>query len=156
MNKSRLWAPWRLNYIKSKKTKACIFCRAKKSPRKNYVFIRGRSSMALLNIFPYNNGHIMVAPLRHVADPVELSEAEMLDLLRTMNKARRLLDKILKPQGYNIGINIGRASGAGITGHLHLHLVPRWLGDGNFMPVLGNTKVISQSLDELYKQLLKL
>ncbi len=109
--------------------------------------------MVMLNIYPYNNGHLLVFPLRHVRDISQLSEEEFLDLFKCLDKAKRLLGKVLRPDGYNIGFNLGRASGAGITGHLHMHIVPRWYGDTNFMPLLSNTKIISQSLKELAKSL---
>lgn len=107
----------------------------------------------MLNIFPYNNGHIMIAPNRHVGDIARLNDKELADLFFTLRQAKLLLDKTLKPQGYNIGINLGSVAGAGIAGHLHIHIVPRWKADVNFMPAVYNTKVISQSLDELYKRL---
>jgi ATP adenylyltransferase len=107
----------------------------------------------MLNIFPYNNGHVMVAPIRHINRLSQLKEKETLDLFRTLNKVQILLDRVLKPQGYNIGINISKSAGAGITGHLHIHIVCRWQGDTNFMTTIYDTKIISQSLDELYKQL---
>jgi ATP adenylyltransferase len=107
----------------------------------------------MLNIFPYNNGHVMIAPLRHARDFTQLNEGEALDLFQALNKAKRLLDKVLKPEGYNIGINISKSAGAGIRGHMHIHIVPRWIGDANFMPVIYNTKIISQSLDQLCKKL---
>lgn len=109
----------------------------------------------MLNLYPYNNGHLLVAPLRHTGEIAELSDAEMLDLMKTVVKSRKLLDTVLKPHGYNIGINISETAGAGIPDHIHIHLVPRWKGDTNFMPVAAGTKIISQSLDELYKQLKK-
>jgi ATP adenylyltransferase len=150
----RLWAPWRIRYIKKTKSpKKCLFCLGIKSREKAYVIFKTRHSVAMLNIFPYNNGHIMVSPRRHIRELTQLKEVEVLDLFKSLDKAKKLLDKVLRPQGYNIGINISRTAGAGITGHLHIHIVPRWLGDTNFMPVLYNTRVISQSLDELYKQL---
>jgi ATP adenylyltransferase len=111
--------------------------------------------MAMLNIFPYNNGHIMVSPLRHIKELSGLKEVEILDLFKTLNKVTRGLNLVLKPDGFNIGINISRSAGAGIPGHLHIHIVPRWQGDTNFMPVVSDTKIVSQSLDELYKQLKK-
>jgi ATP adenylyltransferase len=107
----------------------------------------------MLNIFPYNNGHVMISPLRHIRDIGQLKEAEVLDLFQTLNNAKKMLAKVLKPQGYNVGINLSRSAGAGITSHLHIHIVPRWQGDTNFMPLLSDTKVISQSLGQLYKQL---
>jgi ATP adenylyltransferase len=149
----RLWAPWRIKYVKGKKIKKCIFCQSLKNERKNYVIFKTKHSIAMLNIFPYNNGHIMVSPIRHIRDLTLLRDIEALDLIRTLNKAQDLLDKVLKPHGYNIGINLSKAAGAGITGHLHVHIVPRWVGDTNFMPVVHATKIISQSIDELYKQL---
>jgi len=105
----------------------------------------------MLNLYPYNNGHAMVYPNRHVKDLTALKEVEILDLIKTLNQTKKILDWVLKPQGYNIGINISTISGAGITGHLHIHIVPRWKGDTNFMPVIYNTKIISQSLKDLYK-----
>jgi len=103
----------------------------------------------MLNIYPYNNGHLLVFPLRHIRDISQLSSEEIVDLFKSLNRAKSLLQKTLNPQGYNIGFNLTRTAGAGITGHLHLHIVPRWTGDTNFMPVIANTKIISQSLDEL-------
>jgi len=164
----KLWAPWRINYISSnrpqshglasdsqsqKKTKGCIFCRAKKSSFNDYVIFKTKKSICLLNIYPYNNGHLLVSPLRHIADIELLSEGEILDMFKCLKRAKHLLQKVLKPQGYNLGFNLSRQAGAGITGHLHLHIVPRWVGDTNFMPVIGNTKVISQSLEELSRRL---
>ena len=104
----------------------------------------------MLNIYPYNNGHCMIAPLKHTKDLSQLSNDEIIDLIKTLNRMKRLLDKTLKPHGYNIGINLSKVAGAGIPGHLHIHIVPRWNGDTNFMPVLNNTKIISQSLIELF------
>jgi ATP adenylyltransferase len=150
----RLWAPWRITYIRGNKKKKCIFCLANKSRQKqNYVVLKTRYSISVMNIFPYNNGHLMVSPIRHVGELQKLKDFEVLDLFKTLTKVKRLLDKVLKPDGYNIGINISEVAGAGIPGHLHIHIVPRWKGDTNFMPVLAETKIISQSLDELYKQL---
>ncbi len=150
----KLWAPWRINYISSKiKTKGCIFCRAKKNNAKDYVIFKTKKSICLLNIYPYNNGHLLISPLRHIADIDLLNEEEALDMFKSLKRSKALLQKVLKPQGYNIGFNLKRSAGAGITGHLHLHIVPRWVGDINFMPVTGNTKVISQSLDELFRRL---
>ncbi|MDO8662716.1 MAG: HIT domain-containing protein [Candidatus Omnitrophota bacterium] len=149
----KLWAPWRINYIRNKKQKGCLFCGGSARKRKDYIIFKTAHAIALLNIFPYNNGHMMVSPLRHVAGIDQLKDEEALDLFRAIKRAQKLLDKVVKPQGYNIGLNMGRAAGAGITGHLHIHIVPRWLGDSNFMPAMFDTKIISQSLDELYKEL---
>jgi ATP adenylyltransferase len=149
----KLWAPWRIKYIQKKKRKNCIFCRAIKFSIRNYVISKSRYSFSMLNIFPYNNGHVMVSPIRHIRQFSQLKETEILDLFKTLNKTKKLLDKVLKPDGYNIGVNISKSAGAGETRHLHIHLLPRWIGDTNFMPTLANTKVISQSLGELYKRL---
>ncbi len=150
---NRLWAPWRIKYIKNKKNKKCVFCQAKDKRPRDYVIFTTKHSTAILNIFPYNNGHTMVSPRRHIRDISQLKRIESLDLFDSINKAKALLDKVLKPDGYNIGINISKSAGAGITGHLHIHIVPRWQGDSNFMPTVYDTKIISQSLGALYKLL---
>jgi len=144
----KLWAPWRLKYVTSvDKTRACVFCKIQrqKKDKKNFIFLRSKHSFAVLNIYPYNNGHSLIVPNRHVKDIGKLKRDEREDLL----------DRVMMPPGYNIGINLGRIAGAGYPGHVHIHIVPRWSGDVNFMPVVGNTKVISQSLTELYNTLLK-
>lgn len=156
MNMDRLWAPWRIKYIRtSNKSKKCIFCLAKKTKTKNYIIFETKYSFSMLNIFPYNNGHTMISPLRHIGKISELKDGEVLDLFKILNHTKNILDKVLKPDGYNIGINVSGSAGAGIPEHLHIHLLPRWKGDTNFLPTLYNTKVISQSLDDLYKQLKK-
>ena len=155
---NRLWAPWRIGYIKSmKKEKGCLFCRLfkEKKDRKNYVLLRSRHSFCLLNLYPYNNGHLMVAPAKHVASLELLDDDELCDLMAMVKKMKILLDRVLKPQGYNIGLNIGRSAGAGFDRHIHVHIVPRWPGDINFMTTVSSTRIISQSLDALYKELVK-
>ncbi|MBM3255204.1 MAG: HIT domain-containing protein [Candidatus Omnitrophica bacterium] len=150
----RLWAPWRIKYVSQKKQKGCIFCSALKSrePKiKDYLIFKSRYSFAMLNIFPYNNGHILVSPKRHVRELSLLEDDEVIDLVKSINKTKKILTKVLKPQGFNIGINLGRVAGAGVIGHLHVHILPRWSGDTNFMPTLSGVKVISQSLQELHK-----
>ena len=107
----------------------------------------------MLNMFPYNNGHVMISPNRHIGNLKALSNKEINDIFKSLKQVIDLLNKVLKPRGYNLGINIGKCSGAGIPGHLHLHVVPRWEADTNFMPILSNTKVVSQSLEELYQEL---
>jgi len=149
----KLWAPWRLKYIRSKKTKGCLFCNSLQNKSKNYIILESRHSFSMLNIYPYNNGHSLISPKRHVKSFAQLKDNEALDLIRSLKNTQKLLNKVLKPEGYNIGINENESAGAGIAGHLHLHIVPRWKGDTNFMPVLNNTKIISQALDELYRQL---
>ncbi len=150
---NRLWAPWRINYIKAKRKKKCVFCLAAKSSKTNFVVHKTEYALSMLNIFPYNNGHMMVSPVRHVSELSQLRKDEILDLFKVLNDTKKLLGKVLKPHGYNIGINISDTAGAGIVGHLHIHIVPRWKGDTNFMPTLYDTKIISQSLNELYKKL---
>jgi len=147
MKINNLWAPWRKNYIISAhKKKKCIFCKPKE-----YVLDTTKYSLSMLNIYPYNNGHVMVAPKRHVRSIEYLSQDEVCDLMDLVVKTKKVLDKKLKPHGYNIGFNIGRAGGAGFAGHIHIHIVPRWTGDMNFMPVIADTKVVSDSLDAMYK-----
>ncbi len=153
---NKLWAPWRISYISNaKKQKGCIFCAAAKSnaDKKNLVLFRSGSVFAILNKYPYNNGHLMVSPYRHIKDLKSFTRQEILDMFSTLNKMQDILRQTLKPDGFNIGINAGSSAGAGIPDHLHTHIVPRWKEDTNFMPVLFDTKIISQSLDELYVRL---
>jgi len=153
-----LWAPWRLSYIEglSKKSEesACLFCRvASLGPEydeENLVVYRGERVFAILNKFPYNNGHLMVVPYRHVPSCEELSDDELADLYRTINLMLKALRAAYSPDGFNIGANIGRDAGAGIEGHFHVHIVPRWRGDTNFMPVTAGTKVIPQLLKDSF------
>jgi ATP adenylyltransferase len=149
---NRLWAPWRINYVTRKNISGCIFCRIlnKKNDKKNFVVLRSRGCFVVLNTFPYNNGHLMVVINRHVASLENLNNAEILDMNLTVIKMLKILKRVLKPEGFNIGINLGTVSGAGIDKHLHIHLVPRWKGDTNFMPIVSNTKIISQGLNDLY------
>lgn len=152
----RLWAPWRLAYVAAAKTPApdddCFICRglAQTDDRSNLIAWRRTFTAVLLNRFPYNNGHLLLAPKAHKATPADLTPEEVLEMNDSLSRAITLLAEILHPEGYNIGLNLGRVAGAGLPGHLHWHLVPRWNGDTNFMPVLGDVKVIAQSLDGLY------
>ncbi|MDP8230133.1 MAG: HIT domain-containing protein [Candidatus Gorgyraea atricola] len=149
----KLWAPWRSEFVKAKKKKGCIFCLKSRPDKDDYVVKRSKHSFAILNIYPYNNGHVMVSPYRHVKDIKGLSDAELLDTMKLVKDMQRLLEKKLKPHGFNIGINTGKVGGAGYRGHIHIHIVPRWDGDTNFMPIIANTKVLPQSLKELHKLL---
>ncbi len=151
----RLWSPWRMEYIQKAGGKGCIFCEKPRERRdkSNLILARSRYCFMMLNLYPYNSGHLMIAPYRHVGEIQRLSEAEALDMFRLLRAAVEALSKSYSPSGYNIGLNIGRASGAGIPGHLHLHIVPRWVGDTNFMPVTADTKVIPESLESSYNRI---
>jgi len=149
----KIWAPWRSKFVSRKKKRGCIFCLKRKGAKESFIIKKSKFSFALLNIYPYNNGHLMVAPYRHVKDLKGLKDAELLDMMRLVKKMQVLLEKKLRPHGLNIGINTGKAAGAGYKGHVHIHIVPRWIGDVNFFPVIGDSKVIPQSLEELYKLL---
>ncbi len=154
----RLWAPWRHSYIAvaSQKPDAgiddCFMCRGlgQQADRENLLLQRRRASAVFLNRFPYNNGHLLVAPLAHKARLQDLTADEAMEIQTTLADMVTLLERTMQPEGFNIGLNLGRVSGAGVPGHLHWHIVPRWNGDTNFMPVLSDTKVIVQSLESLY------
>ncbi|MFQ5964884.1 MAG: HIT domain-containing protein [Candidatus Scalinduaceae bacterium] len=150
-----IWAPWRKEFILSKKGGNCFFCEAinGNQDRKNLVLHRGKECFCILNKYPYNNGHLMVAPKKHKDDLSKLNNAEMLELLTLTRDVKNILTKKMKPDGFNIGINLGKVAGAGVEDHIHIHIVPRWRGDTNFMPVVAETKVIPQSLDDLYLEL---
>ncbi|MEN3013861.1 MAG: HIT domain-containing protein [Endomicrobiia bacterium] len=152
-----LWAPWRVKFIKRKKQKGCIFCKKikQKNDSKNLIVYRGKYCFVILNTYPYNNGHLMIVPYRHISTLEKLSQQEGLEIFELTKNMIKILKKVYKIQGCNIGINIGKPAGAGIDKHLHLHIVPRWIGDVNFMPVFSDTKVISESLNNTYKLLKK-
>jgi len=156
----RIWAPWRAQYIHDASSQppaggACFLCEglAGHDDRVNLIVLRGEHSLVVLNRFPYNNGHLLVAPRVHRGTMGELSGPELLEPVETIRKMIDVLDRLLHPQGYNVGLNLGKAAGAGLPGHLHWHIVPRWDGDTNFMPVLGQTKVIVESLESFYDRL---
>ncbi|HUG90295.1 MAG TPA: HIT domain-containing protein [Planctomycetaceae bacterium] len=158
MSYERLWAPWRLPYIKSDRDDGdapagCFLCRYRDEDHDdvNHVVARGPFSLVVLNRFPYNNGHLLIAPRAHKGTLEELADEELLDTMHQVRRMIALLGRVLTPEGFNVGLNLGRVAGAGLPGHLHWHVVPRWNGDTNFMPVVGETKVISQSLDALFE-----
>ena len=153
----QIWAPWRMKFINAKKTKGCVFCRKLKEKKdsENLVLYRGKKMSVIMNLYPYNNGHLMVVPNRHTAEFSSLTDEELLELMKLTGFAMESLKKSCKPGGFNVGINLGKAAGAGVKSHLHVQIVPRWVGDGNFMPVVGRTKVIAESLCETYKKLKK-
>lgn len=150
-----LWAPWRMKYIKGGAREAgCIFCEAPKMPDdKALIVYRGERAYVILNKYPYNSGHLMVVPYRHAPSIEDLTDEESLELIRLVKVSLRALREAYKPQGFNIGVNIGEVAGAGIAGHVHIHVVPRWAGDTNFMPIIGGVKVIPQSLEDSYREI---
>jgi ATP adenylyltransferase len=151
----QLWAPWRLEYIKSADEEGgCLFCAAAEGDdRERLVVRRGRRCIVLLNKFPYSSGHFMVAPIRHVGEYGDLEGDEVVELHRLSSAGMGALAETYAPQGYNLGWNLGRIAGAGIVDHIHLHVVPRWAGDTNFMPVLADTKVLPEHLEETRERL---
>jgi ATP adenylyltransferase len=152
----QLWAPWRFSYVSAAKAPAgadpCFLCRglAEADDRRNLIVCRSERSVVVLNRFPYNNGHLLIAPRVHQGRLEELDAADLLGTMQTMQRMLGALGGLMRPDGYNIGLNLGRAAGAGLPGHLHWHVVPRWDGDTNFMPVIADSKVIVQSLETLY------
>lgn len=153
----RLWAPWRMKYIREEKNDGCIFCdgAANDDHRNSLVLHRSSKSFVMMNRFPYNNGHVMVAPFRHTGNFEDLNDNESLDLTKLLQLCMRAIRRVLNPHGFNIGINVGRAAGAGVIDHIHVHVVPRWGGDTNFMPVLSETKIINEKLEQTYDKLLE-
>ncbi len=151
----KLWAPWRMEYILQEKPGGCIFCDKPRQDRDrdNLILHRGADCFVIMNFYPYNNGHLMVVPYRHTADLAALTAAEQSEMMALLGRCTTILTQQLKPHGFNIGMNLGRTAGAGIDDHLHFHIVPRWNGDTNFMPITGHTKVLSQGLQESWDQL---
>jgi len=151
-----LWAPWRKPYLeKGVETRDCILCQKPKEneDRKNLILYRGQYCFILLNLFPYNNGHLMIAPYRHLDCLTSLNNQEVLEMIELAQKSERVLGKALSAEGFNLGMNLGKVAGAGIADHIHLHIVPRWAGDTNFLPILGDTKVISERVDSTFERL---
>jgi len=158
----KLWSPWRSQYISSFKTKdgteKCVFCAAvNKNPEDSdsLIVYKGEKVFVMLNLYPYNNGHLMIIPYRHISRLEQLTREEKTEIMDLEAVTLKALEIVMKPQGFNIGANIGKAAGAGIDQHLHFHIVPRWMGDTNFMPVLGEVKIISQDLLETKKLLIE-
>jgi ATP adenylyltransferase len=170
MSNEQLWAPWRLGYILGEKSVAepcnhdglladadpeCFLCQASApgDDRGRQIVRRGVHTLTLLNRYPYNNGHLLVAPQRHLAQLDQLDDETQAEVYQTMTQMVGLLEKVLKPQGFNVGLNLGRAAGAGVPGHLHWHIVPRWIGDTNFLPTIAGVHCIPQSLEALWELL---
>ena len=153
MANERIWAPWRLKYVKDANTSdECIFCTKPElgDDRQALIAHRGERCFVILNLFPYTNGHLMVAPYEHIGALPELDAETVAEMMALAQRAMTGLEEVYAPQGYNVGFNQGRVAGAGVEHHIHMHVVPRWGGDTNFMPVLGDTRVMPQSLEESY------
>ena len=152
-----LYAPWRMAYIGGPEPDGCLFCRMREADpeqdRQNLVLWRGEEAIVMLNKFPYNSGHLLVAPRAHVGSLEDLDDGQALALHRALTAALRALRTVSSPQGFNVGANLGRVAGAGIPDHVHLHAVPRWQGDTNFMPVLGETKLVNEHLERTWEKL---
>jgi ATP adenylyltransferase len=152
----RIWATWRIKYILSNRAKNCVFCEALQADNDaaHYIIYRSSKSALMLNLYPYINGHMMVVPYLHTGDLLELDQETTTDMMGLTQLGVRLLRGAMQPHGFNVGLNLGQAAGAGIQDHVHIHIVPRWENDTNFMPVLGDVRVIPESLDETYRKLL--
>jgi ATP adenylyltransferase len=161
MASERLYTPWRMKYVGSTRTETddCIFCSKCSDDsgrdRENFLIYRGQTVFAMLNIYPYNTGHLMVLPYQHVASLVEMSLEMQVELINLITYFTELLTDLMRPDGFNVGFNMGRAAGAGIDSHLHVHIVPRWSGDSNFMPVIGETRVLPEELIDTYDRMVK-
>jgi ATP adenylyltransferase len=152
-----IWAPWRSAFVLNKKEKGCVFCKRFKMQDnvENLIIHRGRKVFVILNKFPYNTGHTLIVPNRHVSQIEKLTPEEAAEFFELTRRAVTVVKKVLKPQSMNLGMNLGEGSGAGVPGHLHMHIVPRWLGDTNFMPVIGQTNVVSVPLEPVYEKMRK-
>ena len=150
-----LWAPWRMAYLEGARGEGCLFCEKPREAddRKSLILYRGPLTYVVMNLFPYANGHLMIVPYRHCADLGQLSPEESLEIMQAARRCTQVLRRAFRAEGFNIGFNIGRVAGAGIADHIHLHIVPRWQGDVNYMPILGVTKVICECLADTYKKL---
>jgi ATP adenylyltransferase len=147
-----IWAPWREAFILGKKEKGCIFCRRlkRKKDKADLILFRGKRCFVIMNLYPYTSGHLMIVPNRHIAELSALTPEESAEMMELAAKSIAAMKKTMWPEGFNLGMNLGRAAGAGVAGHLHLHVVPRWAGDANFMPVVGKTKIFSVGLQKIY------
>lgn len=149
--KRPLWAPWRIDFLRAEKDGKCFLCGQKKataSEEEKIIIFRSKTTFGILNRYPYNSGHLMIAPYRHIGDIAELTVDERNEIMEMTVDAKTVLQNLMKPDGFNIGFNLGAAAGAGVADHIHLHIVPRWNGDTNFMPVLGNIRVVPEALEK--------
>ncbi len=151
----RIWAPWRMQFISMKKPRGCFLCEnpGQDDDVNNYILFRGIKNHVILNCYPYNPGHLMVAPYRHVASLEDLTAEERNEHFEIVNRCVKVLREEMNPDGFNVGMNLGKAAGAGVAGHVHTHIVPRWHGDTNFISVLADTKVVPEALAETYEKL---
>ncbi|MFH1449994.1 MAG: HIT domain-containing protein [bacterium] len=151
----KLWAPWRIKFIEEVDKSICIFCEKplQDKDEENYIIYRGKHTFLMMNIYPYNNGHLMVAPYAHKTNLEDLNEEELLEMMKLSQLSVKAIKNKMNPSALNLGLNLGKTAGAGFE-HLHLHIVPRWTGDTNFMPVIGETKTISEALERTYQKLL--
>ena len=151
----QIWAPWRIEYILMEKATGCILCQKpkQKNDASNFILYRGDKNFVIMNSFPYNPGHLMIAPYRHVANLDELTNEELHEHIEIVSRSIKVLRQLFNPGGFNLGINMGKTAGAGIEDHVHTHIVPRWQGDTNFMPIISDTKVIPEALAETYDRL---
>jgi ATP adenylyltransferase len=147
-----MWAPWRIDYIQAEKQEGCIFCDAL-SKEDDLTLFKGKDTMVMMNKFPYINGHLLVAPIRHISTLQELSKHEMGELLATVEQSVSILKKVMEPDGFNIGLNLGKVAGAGIEEHLHFHIVPRWFGDTNALTVFAEVRVVPEHIKATYNYL---
>ena len=150
-----LWAPWRIEYIRQEPEKGCIFCNRfqRKTDRRDLVLYRGPRVLVMMNRFPYNSGHLLISPVEHTGDLTALPVKTQAALFAMLQECARVLEETMAPEGFNLGMNLGRVAGAGVADHLHFHLVPRWNGDTNFMPALAEVKVVPEHLDQTYLKL---
>ncbi len=150
-----LWAPWRMEFIEGEKSEGCVLCALGESELNDdsLVLARGQQAYVVMNRYPYSNGHLMIVPYQHTAEFSDLNEATSVELIKLLAQAKQVLGDSLAAQGYNVGINLGHAAGAGIAEHIHFHIVPRWVGDTNFMPVFSDTRVMPEALKETYNKL---
>jgi ATP adenylyltransferase len=152
----RLWSPWRYQYIsKANREEECIFCAkpAESRDEQNYIVHRGKRCFVLLNLYPYTSGHLMIAPYEHVATLEDAPLESLLEMMRLTREAERHLRRVYRPEGLNMGMNIGKCAGAGVAGHIHMHVLPRWTGDANFMSTVGETRVLPEELAETHRRL---
>ncbi len=150
-----IWAPWRIEFIRMEKSGGCILCEKPKQndDAANYILYRGKNNFVILNSFPYNPGHLMIAPYRHVATPEDLTRDDLIEHSEMIIKTLKILREEFEPAGFNLGMNLGKIAGAGIDQHIHTHIVPRWQGDTNFMPVMADVRVLPEALSESYRRL---